>query len=99
MARRDKAYLPAVSRMEQHKEDTNMISDNLYVAIDPMALILSGKAYLIWVEQHHPHVPKVSEIQEALRGITADERKGILNRTRNLADYAKAVEEAITTMK
>ena len=76
-----------------------MISDNLYVAIDPMALILSGRAYLIWVEKHHPHVPKVADIQEALRGITPEERKGILDRTRNLADYAKAVEEAITTMK
>jgi hypothetical protein len=76
-----------------------MISDNLYVAIDPMALILSGRAYLIWVEKRHPHVPKVSEIQEALRGITSEERKDILNRTKNLAEYAKAVDEAITTMK
>jgi hypothetical protein len=76
-----------------------MISDNLYVAIDPMALILSGKAYLIWVEKHHPHVPKVAEIQEALRGITPEEQKDILNRTRTLADYAAAVEEAVKTIK
>ena len=36
-------------------------------AVDPMYLILSEKAYQIWVEQHYPHVPKVAEVQAVLR--------------------------------
>ncbi len=76
-----------------------MISENLYAAIDPMALILSGKAYLIWVEKHFPHVPKVSEIQEALQAMTPEDQKAALSRAKTLAAYGKAVEEAIATMK
>jgi hypothetical protein len=76
-----------------------MINDNVFVAIDPMALILSGRAYLIWVEKHHPHVPKVSEVQEALRGVTPEDRKEILTRAKNMAEYAKAVDEAIATLR
>jgi hypothetical protein len=76
-----------------------MTGVNLYAAIDPMALILSGKAYDIWVNKHHPDAPKVSQIQEALRGITTEEQNDILNRARNLADHVKAIEVAITTMK
>src|SRR4029450_137761 len=38
-----------------------------YVAIDPMALILDGKALDIWYNIRHPHEPKVAEIQQVLR--------------------------------
>ena len=72
---------------------------NEFVAIDPMALILSGRAYLIWAELHHPHVPKVAEIQEALRTVSAEEQKTILARARALAAYGNAVEEAIQTLQ
>jgi hypothetical protein len=64
-------------------------------AVDPMYLILSGEAYLIWAEQHNPHVPKVAEIQAALRAMTLQERATALSRARTLAEYAKAVEAAI----
>jgi len=76
-----------------------MIGEHLYAGIDPMALILSGKAYLIWVEIHHPHVPKVSELQEAVRAMTAEEQKAALSRAKTMAAYGKVVEEAIATMK
>ena len=75
-----------------------MIAESLYAAIDPMALILSSKAYLIWVEIHHPHVPKVAEIQEVLRSMTPEEQKAALHQAQTLANYAKTVEEAMRTM-
>src|SRR4029434_2255811 len=39
----------------------------LGVTIDPMALILSGSAYLTWVELHHPHQPMVVDIEVVFR--------------------------------
>ncbi len=68
------------------------------LAIDPMALILSGRAYLIWVEQHHPHVPKIAEIQAALRAMTPEERNAALSRAKTLAGYGQAVEKAIAAI-
>ena len=38
-------------------------------AIDPMALILSGSAYLRWIEKNDPHVPKIADVQAALRAM------------------------------
>jgi hypothetical protein len=64
-----------------------------------MALILEGKALDIWYEIHHPHEPKVAEIQQVLRSMTPEEQKAALNRARTLENYAKAVEEAFATMK
>jgi len=55
-----------------------------FVTIDPMALILTGKALDIWYEIHHPHVPKVAEIQQVLRSMTPEEQKAALNRARLL---------------
>lgn len=70
-----------------------------YVAIDPMALILRGDAYLTWVEIHHPHEPKVAEIEQVFKRMTAEQRKFALARARNLAAYCKAVEEVAVTLK
>jgi hypothetical protein len=63
------------------------------VAIDPMALILQGKALDIWYEIHHPHEPKVAEIKRVLRSMTPEEQKAALNRAKTLANYAKAEEK------
>lgn len=76
-----------------------MIGDHLYAAIDPMALFLSGMAYLIWVEKHHPHVPKVADVQEAVRSMTPEEQRVAVARAQTFAAYGRAVEEAIATMK
>jgi hypothetical protein len=69
-----------------------------YVAIDPMALILTGKALDIWFEIQHPHVPKVAEIQQVLRSMTPEEQKAALNRARTLENYAKAEEKMLRSM-
>jgi hypothetical protein len=68
-------------------------------AVDPMYLILSGRAYLAWVEQHHPHVPKLAEIERALRAMTRAERNAALARARTLVDYGRAVEQAISAIE
>ena len=75
------------------------LNESSYAAIDPMALILSGRAYLAWVELHHPHVPKIAEIQEALRSMTPEEQKSTLSRAKTLAAFGKAVEEAHANIK
>jgi hypothetical protein len=74
-------------------------SHTLGVAIDPMALILSGRAYLIWVELHHPHVPKVADIEAVLRTMTPEERNAAVIRAQTLAGYGKAFEDAIATIE
>jgi hypothetical protein len=69
-----------------------------YVAVDPMALILEGKALDIWYEFKHPHEPKVAEIQQVLRSMTPEEQKATLNRAKDLANYAKAEEKVLRSM-
>ncbi len=68
-------------------------------AVDPMYLILSEKAYLIWVEQHYPHVPRVSEVAAALRVMTHEEQRAALSRARTLTEYGQVVEEAIGAIR
>jgi len=48
--------------------------DSKYAAIDPMALVLSTKAYLIWVEIHHPNVPRLSNVAEVINTMNIKER-------------------------
>jgi hypothetical protein len=68
-------------------------------AVDPMSLILSETAYVIWAEANHPHVPKVAEIQAALRAMTPAEQNAALNTAQALAAYGQAFEQAMATMK
>jgi hypothetical protein len=67
--------------------------------IDPMALILPARQYVIWAEAHHPHVPKVAEILEMLRSMTAEERNRALDRAGELANYGKVFQEAMKAFK
>ncbi len=69
------------------------------LAIDPMALILHGSAYLKWVEQKHPHEPKVADIRAALKEMTPREQKAALDRAKTLVTYGNAVEEALGTSR
>ena len=68
-------------------------------AVDPMYLILHGAAYLKWVELHHPHEPKVTELQAALRALSREEQDAALSRARALQAHGKAVEEAIAELR
>ena len=77
---------------------SNLINLNT-VAIDPVALFLHGKALEIYWLLKHPHVPPgVDDIRNALREVSLEERKAILERAKMIGAYAKAVEEAVTTM-
>jgi len=67
--------------------------------IDPMALILPESQYVIWAEAHHPHVPKVAEILEVLRSMTAEERNRALDKARELANYGRVFQEAMEEFK
>lgn len=67
----------------------------MYESVDPMALILSGRAYLIWVELRHPHEPKVRDVQAALRDLPIEERRAVLGRAQALKHYGAVVEEAL----
>lgn len=69
---------------------------NPYIAIDPMALILNGRALDIWYLIHHPHDPAVvREIEDLVRRMNPDDRSFALARARSLAEVAHAVEQAV----
>jgi hypothetical protein len=86
----------ATLRIRYHNP-VHMAVDGL--AIDPMYLILSGSAYLRWVEQHHPHEQRVADIRAALRGMTDQEQRAALTRAQTLIEHGKAVEEAFATIQ
>ncbi len=65
-----------------------------YLAIDPMALILSEKAYLIWVEIHHPNTPlTLKDVAKAYSGMSAQEKKVAGARMDALSAAISAVKE------
>jgi hypothetical protein len=64
-------------------------------AVDPMSLILSERAYRIWVEQHHPHVPKVTEVRTVLQTLTPEEQSAALARAKVMIEYGTTVREAL----
>ena len=70
-----------------------------YAAIDPMAMILQGKAYLIWLEIHHPHEPSVAEITQVFKRMTKAERNIAVARAKTLVAYGKAVEAVAAKVK
>lgn len=80
----------AVLRIRHHEP-----RDLFGLAIDPMALILSGRAYLIWVELHHPHVPKPADLANILRVMTVEERAVALTRAKSLGAFGNVMEKAI----
>jgi hypothetical protein len=66
-----------------------------YAAIDPLALIFPSSVYVRLVEKLHPHVPKVAEIKEAAKGMTAEERSFVLAKAKAMVALGQAVEEAL----
>jgi hypothetical protein len=70
-------------------------STTLGLAIDPMALIPSGRAYLTWVEMHHPRVPKVRDLKDIVCMMTAEERRAALARAKSLSEFGSVAQEAI----
>ncbi len=66
-----------------------------YRVIDPMALILSNEAYLIWVELNHPHEPALSKVGEAVKSLSEKDKKFALAKAKALTAYGNAVVEAL----
>jgi probable HAF family extracellular repeat protein len=77
---------------------TSPFQSSVKALIDPMALILGQRLYLIWVELHHPHEPKLSDLNVAIRLMSAAERQAALERARRLGDFGKQVETIIAKM-
>jgi hypothetical protein len=71
------------------------MSEFFRAAIDPMALVLSGRAYLIWVELKHPHVAKVAEIREFLGTLSREDREQTAQSAAALAAFSRTVQEAL----
>jgi hypothetical protein len=66
-----------------------------YVAIDPMALMLSEKAYLMVVEIRHPNTPLTSgEVAKVFGSMNAQEKKVSLARAQALIACGRAIEAA-----
>jgi hypothetical protein len=84
----DAAAGEAILRVRKHR------AREIPRAIDLMALILSPSAYLIWVEKHHPHVPKEADVQAALQAMSPEERRSTLERAKAFAAFGRVFEEA-----
>ena len=68
------------------------------VAINPLALLFSGRILLILLEKQigNPNIrPSPEDIRKAVQKATPEERTAVLNRARTLAAYAKAAVEAL----
>jgi hypothetical protein len=63
------------------------------VAIDPLALILSNDVF-VKINLPRPPPDPVA-LRELVKSLGASERKGALERTRRLGEYAKAMEKAL----
>ncbi|MFT3926544.1 MAG: hypothetical protein QM778_28625 [Myxococcales bacterium] len=68
---------------------------NVPAAIDPMRLVLSEKAYELWVEARHPHVPSQPDLARFLGTLSLTERGQTLARAQQMSDYATAVRLAM----
>jgi hypothetical protein len=82
----------AVVRVRSHQFHWNLPVE---VAIDPMALLLSGKAYAIWSELHHPHEPRVADVVPAISAMSPQAREATLRRATVMARYGQTVRAAI----
>jgi hypothetical protein len=70
------------------------INRDIPVAIDPIALILPGKWYLIWLEIHHPRQPVTESLGKLFARMKPDDRSEVLQNARRLSSYCEVVEEA-----
>ncbi|NGY05203.1 hypothetical protein [Solimonas terrae] len=66
-----------------------------FAEIDPMALILSERAYLIWTELHHPHEPALKNIAAVAKILNPEERKFAQAKASAMVAYGRAMEEGL----
>jgi hypothetical protein len=67
------------------------------VAIDPLALLLPSRIYVIIAEKEHPHEPVRVALEQAMKTLNAEEKAAVIKRARLLGGYAKLAEEAALT--
>ena len=63
------------------------------VAIDPVALILPTRWYLIYVEIHHPREPAVDAMAKVFAQMSPVERNTAVQRAKTLELYCQATRE------
>ena len=68
---------------------------NEIIAIDPWALILPSRIYLIFVEKNHPHEPSIAHLAEVVKQMTPEEKAFTKARLRTLNAYTGAVGEVL----
>jgi hypothetical protein len=56
--------------------------------------IITDKAFLVYVNGHHPQTPSQAEIEKLVEKATPEERKLLIPISQMVASYAKAVEQA-----
>ncbi len=69
--------------------------NSFFAAIDPVALLLSERAYLIYVEMKHPHEPITETLAKVAKELTPAERKAVLSSVREFTEIANAVSSAV----
>lgn len=80
------------------------IVDKEFREVDPMALILNSRAYLIWWEVHNPQ-PNLDEIRQLIETMTPENRETALAKARavkgqgrELYEFGNIVEKCLTEM-
>jgi hypothetical protein len=63
------------------------------VAIDPLALILSNTVF-VRINLPRPS-PDLAVLRELVKSMTAEERRSAQERTREISEYAKALEKVL----
>lgn len=63
------------------------------VAIDPLALILPNRLFLIYMEIRHPRTPISETLSEVFREMTPPEKETIIRRAMALSEMAKTAKE------
>jgi hypothetical protein len=65
-------------------------------AIDPVALVLSGKWLDIYYLQHDPNEPPFATISKILREASPAERQTVVTRATQLATFAAETQKAVS---
>lgn len=60
--------------------------------VDPLAMVLTTEAYLIWCEIHHPRIDPLAGVREAVGELEPHERASLLTRIQRVDKYVKAIE-------
>jgi len=79
--------------MENKKEAKVMAPiDKEFREVDPMALILNSRAYLIWWELHNPQ-PNLEEIRQLIESMSLENRESTLAKAKAIAGQGKELFE------